>query len=34
MINTISPNERLIQNDIAYISGDQEHMEQFYNAVT
>jgi len=34
MINTIKPNEKLIQNDIVYISGDQEHIEQFYNAVT
>ncbi len=34
MINTISPDERLIQNDIVYISGDQEHIELFYNAVT
>lgn len=34
MINTITPNESLNQNDIVYISGDQEHIEQFYNAVT
>ncbi len=34
MINTIKPNEKLVQNDIVYISGDQEHIEQFYNAVT
>jgi CPA2 family monovalent cation:H+ antiporter-2 len=33
MINTITPNERLFQNDIVYISGDQEHIEHFYNAV-
>lgn len=34
MINTISPDEKLIQNDIVFISGDQEHIEHFYNAVT
>ncbi len=34
MINTVDPNEKMIQNDIVYISGDQEHIEQFYNAVT
>ena len=34
MINTISPDERLIQNDIVYIRGDLEHIERFYNAVT
>ena len=34
MINTINPDERLIQNDIVYNSGDQEHIELFYNVVT
>ncbi len=34
MINTISPGERLIQNDTVFISGDKEHIEQFYKAVT
>ncbi len=34
MINTISPQEKILQNDVVYISGDQEHIEQFYNAVT
>jgi len=34
MINTVTPNTRLIQNDIVYISGNQEHIERFYNAVT
>ncbi|MBN4058056.1 cation:proton antiporter [Olleya sp. AH-315-K02] len=34
MINTITPDQKLIQNDIVYISGDQEHIEFFFNAVT
>ena len=34
MINRISSDEILIQNDIVYISGDQEHIEGFFNAVT
>ena len=34
MISAITPDERLIQNDIVYIRGDAEHIEHFYNAVT
>ncbi len=34
IINTITPNEKLIQNDVVYISGNQEHIEHFYSTVT
>jgi CPA2 family monovalent cation:H+ antiporter-2 len=34
MINTIKPNEKMIQNDLVFITGDQEHIESFYNAVS
>jgi len=33
MINTIKPEEKILRNDMVYISGDLEHIEQFYNAV-
>jgi K+:H+ antiporter len=34
MISSIEPNEKMIQNDLVFISGDQEHIESFYNAVS
>jgi len=34
MISSIDPNEKMIQNDLVFISGDQEHIESFYNAVS
>ncbi|RLD27805.1 MAG: potassium transporter KefB, partial [Bacteroidetes bacterium] len=34
MINTIKPNEKMIQNDLVFITGDQEHIDSFYNAVS
>jgi K+:H+ antiporter len=34
MINSITPNEKMIQNDLVFITGDQEHIESFYNAVS
>ncbi|NJW53227.1 monovalent cation:proton antiporter-2 (CPA2) family protein [Salinimicrobium oceani] len=33
MITNVSPNERLLQNDHIFISGDQEHIDSFYKAV-
>ncbi|MBK8704454.1 MAG: cation:proton antiporter [Saprospiraceae bacterium] len=33
MIESVSPDEKLIQNDLIFISGDQENIEQFYRAV-
>lgn len=33
MIESVSPDEKLIQNDLVFISGDQENIEQFYRAV-
>jgi CPA2 family monovalent cation:H+ antiporter-2 len=34
MINAIKPNEKMIQNDLVFITGDQEHIDSFYNAVS
>jgi CPA2 family monovalent cation:H+ antiporter-2 len=34
MIKGITPDEKLIQNDVVFISGDQEHIEGFYHAVS
>jgi len=34
MISSIKPNEKMIQNDLVFITGDQEHIESFYNAVS
>jgi K+:H+ antiporter len=34
MISSIEPNEKMIQNDMVFITGDQEHIESFYNAVS
>lgn len=34
MISSITPNEKMIQNDLVFITGDQEHIESFYNAVS
>jgi CPA2 family monovalent cation:H+ antiporter-2 len=33
MIESVSPDEKLIQNDLVFVSGDQEDIEQFYRAV-
>lgn len=30
MINAITPQERLLHNDMVYVSGDQEHIHKFY----
>ena len=34
MINSITPNVKLLHNDLVYISGDQEHIDNFFKAVT
>lgn len=34
MIHSILPEEKLIQNDRVFVSGDQEQIEKFYNAVS
>ena len=34
MISSIDPGEKLVQNDLVYISGDQEHIEKFFQAVS
>jgi CPA2 family monovalent cation:H+ antiporter-2 len=34
MINFISPEEKLMQNDLVFISGNREHIDSFYNAVS
>ena len=33
MINRITPGEKLLQNDMVFISGDQEHIDSFFKAV-
>lgn len=33
MIERITPDEKLIHNDLVFISGDQEHIDRFYEAV-
>ena len=33
MINRIMPQEKLLQNDLVFISGDQEHIDSFFKAV-
>lgn len=33
MIKNIFPNVKLLQNDLVFISGDQEHIDSFYKAV-
>ena len=33
MINRILPEEKLLQNDLVFISGDQEHIDSFFKAV-
>lgn len=33
MINRVRPEEKLLQNDLVFISGDQEHIDQFFKAV-
>ncbi len=34
MIERITPEEKLTHNDLVFISGDQEHIDRFYQAVT
>jgi monovalent cation:H+ antiporter-2, CPA2 family len=34
MISDVRPEERLLQNDRLYVSGDQEHIERFYREIT
>ena len=34
MIKTVFPNVKLLRNDLVFISGDQEHIDNFYKAVT
>lgn len=33
MINRVTPEEKLLQNDMVFISGDQEHIDSFFKAV-
>lgn len=33
MINTITPDQKILKNDLVFISGDQEHIDSFYKAV-
>ncbi len=33
MINTITPEQKILKNDLVFISGDQEHIDSFYKAV-
>ncbi|MGB7786568.1 MAG: monovalent cation:proton antiporter-2 (CPA2) family protein [Salinimicrobium sp.] len=33
MINRVTPEEKLLQNDLVFISGDQEHIDSFFKAV-
>lgn len=34
MIKTVFPNVKLLRNDLVFVSGDQEHIDSFYKAVT
>ncbi|WP_029034845.1 monovalent cation:proton antiporter family protein [Salinimicrobium terrae] len=34
MIKTILPNVKLLREDLVFVSGDQEHIDSFYKAVT
>ena len=34
MIKTVFPDVKLLRNDLVFISGDQEHIDSFYKAVT
>ncbi len=33
IINNITPNQKILKNDLVFISGDQEHIDSFYKAV-
>ena len=33
MINRVTPKEKLLQNDMVFVSGDQEHIDSFFKAV-
>lgn len=33
MINSITPEQKILKNDLVFISGDQEHIDSFYKAV-
>lgn len=33
MINTITPEQKILKNDLVFISGDQEHIDSFFKAV-
>lgn len=33
MINTITPEQKILKNDLVFISGDQEHIDNFFKAV-
>ena len=34
MIKTVFPNVKLLRDDLVFVSGDQEHIDSFYKAVT
>lgn len=34
MIKTVFPNVKLLREDLVFVSGDQEHIDSFYKAVT
>lgn len=34
MIHSVRPEDKLLQNDRVFVSGDQEHIENFYHAVS
>lgn len=34
IISSIDPDEKLVQDDLVFISGDQEHIEEFFQAVS
>ncbi|MDX1752098.1 MAG: monovalent cation:proton antiporter-2 (CPA2) family protein [Salinimicrobium sediminis] len=34
MIKTVFPSVKLLRNDLVFVSGDQEHIDSFYKAVT
>ncbi|MEG9326828.1 cation:proton antiporter [Salinimicrobium catena] len=33
MINSITPDQKILKNDLVFISGDQEHIDHFFKAV-
>lgn len=33
MIHSVGPDERILQHDLVYISGDSEHTERFFEAI-